>query len=304
MPTFPQIAAHIDALTRKQGPNKGPYICDEVRREYLSKIHTLTGRNVIQYTSGWLHKDCNPLRSGINPEDMHGFMSVMYGIDTSLGLDLILHSPGGQPDAVESFVHYLRKSQFQNVRVFVPHLAMSAACMMIQGFDEVSMGDHSFLGPTDPQIQGVPAHSILQQYKNILADSIANPSLIPLFANMMPVYGPGLLAVSQRFVDLSFELPRKWLEAHMFEGDPDAANKAERTALYFSNAGNFNSHGKHISRDEIRIHTDLKVSNLEDNDDLQDAVLSAHHAACITLLKFDMVKIIENHNGDRYFAAG
>ncbi len=265
MPIYSEVAAKIDALTRTKGPNKGPSVCDDVRKEYLAKVNQLTGRNVIQYTTGALHKKCDIARSCMNAEDMHGFMTVINGLDPQLGLDLILHSLGGQPDAVESFIHYLRRTTFPNVRVFIPHLAQSAACMMTMGFDEIWMGNHSFLGPTDIQISGTPAHAILKQYKDVMDAGIANPDLIPLFANMMPSFGPGLLQICQRAVDLAKDLPRQWLQDHMFEGDPDALVKANRAVEYFGNADNFKSHGKHISRDEVIRNTDLKVKNLEDD---------------------------------------
>ena len=72
-------------------------------------------------------------------------MEVTAGI-ASENLDLILHSPGGFPEAAEGIVTYLR-SRFQNIRVIVPQLAMSAATMIACAADEVVMGKHSFLGP-------------------------------------------------------------------------------------------------------------------------------------------------------------
>ena len=66
-------------------------------------------------------------------------------------LDLILHSPGGSIGAAEAIVSYLR-SRFEHIRVVVPNLAMSAAAMISCAADELVLGEHSFLGPTDPQI--------------------------------------------------------------------------------------------------------------------------------------------------------
>ena len=45
------------------------------------------------------------------------------------GLDLILHTPGGFPEAAESIVKYLRSKFSTNIRVIVPHLSMSAGTM-------------------------------------------------------------------------------------------------------------------------------------------------------------------------------
>ena len=88
-------------------------------------------------------------------------------------LDLILHSPGGSPEAAEAVVSYLR-SCFSHVRVIVPQLAMSAATMIACSADEVILGKHSFLGPIDPQlvlptslgVRMVPAQAVLDPVRS------------------------------------------------------------------------------------------------------------------------------------------
>src|SRR5688572_3848996 len=87
-------------------------IHDVVRREYITKLHEVTGRNVIVYYSGWLEK--TPLLNQgmpgfeVNDSDKNGFMSVIHNMDRSLGLDLMLHTLGGDIAATESLVDYLR----------------------------------------------------------------------------------------------------------------------------------------------------------------------------------------------------
>jgi ClpP class serine protease len=81
---------------------------DDVRVNYLRKLHEYTGRNVICYYSGWLQKSGSD-KSAINDGDKNGFMNAVYGLDKSNGLDLMLHTPGGDVAATESIVDYLRK---------------------------------------------------------------------------------------------------------------------------------------------------------------------------------------------------
>ena len=56
------------------------------------------------------------------------------------------------------------------------------------------------------------------------------------------------------------------------------------------------SHARHISF-ERSMQIGLKVSLLEEDNDLQDSVLSVHHAFIHTLSSTGAYKIIENHQG-------
>ncbi|MDZ7828275.1 MAG: hypothetical protein U5K33_01915 [Halofilum sp. (in: g-proteobacteria)] len=73
---------------------------DIVRRQYLSELSKLTGRNSIIYYSGWLQKK-NIDGLEVNDADKNGFMTVVHGLDRKKGLDLILHTPGGETAATE-----------------------------------------------------------------------------------------------------------------------------------------------------------------------------------------------------------
>ena len=109
---------------------------DVIRRKYLTKLHDLTKRNVIVYYSGWLQK-ADLQRQGfviglqLNDSDKNGFMSVIHELDRGKGLDLILHTPGGEIAATESLVDYLRKMFGTDIRAIVPQISMSAGTTYI-----------------------------------------------------------------------------------------------------------------------------------------------------------------------------
>jgi len=98
---------------------------DVVRRECTKKLYDLTGRNVVLYYSGWLQKPNVP-GTQVTDADKNGFMTVVHGLDRAKGLDLLLHTPGGESAATESLVDYLRAMFGENIRAVVPQLAMSA----------------------------------------------------------------------------------------------------------------------------------------------------------------------------------
>lgn len=82
----------------------GPF--DSIRRQYLKELSEYSGRNTIIYYSAFLTKSVEDM--GINDKDMNGFMNAVKGLSSSKGLDLLLHTPGGDPNAAEAIVKYLR----------------------------------------------------------------------------------------------------------------------------------------------------------------------------------------------------
>ena len=298
MPIWSEILAEL-ARTQEQGR---PPDFDGVRRKYLAELHRHSQRNVILYASGWLQKeDVPPAAVSINDEDMQAFMEVSHGLEGN-GLDLILHSPGGSPEAAEAIVSYLR-SRFSHIRVIVPQLAMSAATMIACAADEIVLGKHSFLGPTDPQIllptslgmRAVPAQAILDQFDRAQREC-ADPAKLSAWLPMLSQYGPDLLVQCESALDMSRDLVRTWLETYMFQGVEDRSEKAEEISAWLAGHDNFKSHSRHIPRTEVE-DRNLAVSRLEDDQRLQDLALSVFHATTHTFSSTSAVKIVENHTG-------
>lgn len=53
---------------------------------------------------------------------MNAFMNAVYQLDKDKGLDLILHTPGGDLAATESIVNYLHSVFGTDIRAIVPQL--------------------------------------------------------------------------------------------------------------------------------------------------------------------------------------
>lgn len=300
MPTWSGILQEL-----QQSIRNGQVDFDGVRRKYLTALHVYTGRDVILYATKWTIPDPNvpPVLLSINDEDLQGIMEVICGLNGS-ELDLIIHSPGGSPMAAEGIVTYLR-SKFSNIRVVVPQLAMSAATMIACAGDSILMGKHSFLGPIDPQLQlstslgarSVPAQAVLDQFDRAVKEC-QDPSKLAAWMPMLSQYGPDLLAVCENSIGMARDLVRGWLRQYMFHSDPQAARKARRIADWLSQHNYFKSHGRHIPRTEL-VNRGLVVEQLEDDQNLQDLVLSVFHATTHTF-GGPTVKIIENHLGKAF----
>ncbi|GAB4356393.1 MAG: S49 family peptidase [Gammaproteobacteria bacterium] len=268
---------------------------DIIRRECLKRLHELTGRNVIIYYSGWLQKP-DILGTQVNDADKNGFMTVIHRLDRSKGLDLILHTPGGETAATESLVDYLRSMFGTNIRAMVPQLAMSAGTMLACACREIVMGKQSSLGPIDPQIGRLPAHGVVEEFQRAHSEIKADPSKAAVWQPIIAKYHPTLIGESEKAIQWSEQIARDWLVSGMFSDEPDAEEKAKTIVKELGDHALTKSHARHLSAAKCK-EMGLHVSLLEDNPELQEAVLSVHHACIHTLSSTASFKIIENHLG-------
>ena len=298
MPTWGQLLREVNNNALSDGKRDH----DGLRRKYLQRVHALTGRAVILYSTAWLEtRPINPSDLQVALSDVQGVMEAVSNVEER-ELDLIIHSPGGSAEAAESLVEYLRE-RFDHIRAFIPVAAMSAATMMALGANELVMGQHSQIGPIDPQFiintpegqRTAPAKAILNQFELAKQECQDSKNL----AAWMPIirsYAPGLLNQCQNSQELASNLVAGWLERYMFAGEPEAEDQARSIAAWLGDYDLFQSHGRRVGREQAR-DRGVRVTNLETDHNLQDAVLSVHHATMLTFGGTPAVKIIENHHG-------
>jgi ClpP class serine protease len=277
--------------------NKEGSTHDIVRRKYLKKLHKLTNRNIIAYYSGWLQKPSAPEIS-INDNDKNGLMTTINKLDRKNGLDLILHTPGGNTAATESIIDYLTK-MFSDIRVVVPQLAMSGGTMIACAADKILMGKHSSLGPIDPQFNGVAAHGILEEFKQAHKEIKEDQSKIFFWQHIISKYSPTLIGECQKSIKWSEQIVTECLKNRMLKGSKNLEEKVENIIKELGDHAVNLSHGRHLSAEKCK-EIGLEVEILEDNQSIQDAVLSVHHSFIHTLTSTPATKIIENHNGVAY----
>ena len=288
-----------DDILRELGQAPSPQ--DLLRRKYLKALSDLTGRNVIAYYSAWLSK---PKADGleISDSDMTGFMNTVKGMDCTRGLDLILHTPGGSPTAAESIIKYLRVKFACNIRVIVPQMAMSAGTMMACAGQAIVMGKHSSLGPVDPQFDGIPAYNIKTEFEEASRELLVNPQSAPFWALRLGKYPAAFLKTALDAIKLSEALLIDWLGTCMFDKNiPADADVIRAIAAGLNEHDNSMNHARHFDTVLCK-KFGLKIIDLEEDSNLQDAVLSVHHAYMITLGTSDAVKIIESQNDKAYIA--
>lgn len=279
-----------DEILRELGnvPNQVDYL----REKYIKNLADLTNRNVIAYYSGFLSKPQGQL--DVNDVDMNGFMNALKGMDCKKGLDLILHTPGGSPVAAEAIVNYLRSKFNNDIRVIVPQLAMSAGTMIACSAKCIIMGLPSSLGPIDPQFGGIPAYNIIQEFDEAKNDLSNNPSSYSYWKIQLEKYPAAFVKRAEEAIALSNDLVSKWLGTCMFDSKNDK-DKIKNIVDKLNEHDNSKEHGRHFNLEYCR-NMGLKIQNLEDDNDLQDAVLSVHHIFMITMNTTSACKIIQSSN--------
>jgi membrane-bound ClpP family serine protease len=133
-------------------------------------------------------------------------MTTINKLDVSKGLDLILHTPGGDTAATESIVDYLWQIFQGDIRCFVPQMAMSAGTMIACSCKEIWMGKQSSLGPVDPQFGGIPAHGVLEEFTRAYNEMVNDPRTIPVWQPVIAKYGPTFIGECDKAVKWSTSL--------------------------------------------------------------------------------------------------
>jgi ATP-dependent protease ClpP protease subunit len=284
-----------DALERSQHhQDTAERALDSVRRDYLKKLHAYTKRNTIAYYSGFLSRTNRS--SDINDEDLNGFMNAIHGLNRSLGLDLILHTPGGSVSATISIVHYIRKMFGNDVRVIVPQIAMSAGTMIACSAKSIVMGKHSQLGPTDPHLAGVPAAGVIMEFKRACKEVKADKDRIPIWQAIIGQYRPTFISQCENAMEWARQFVETELAICMLASYPDARKRAKGIVKKLTHYTDNKRHDRPIHADECK-SIGLTIEDLEADSEFQDLVLSVHHCYMHAFMNGRAYKIIENHIG-------
>lgn len=301
MPNWNEVFEEIKAYPaqHQEDPFAAASALREITKKYIKQLHELTDRNIVVYYSGFLSKP--ELDSSITDEDKNGFMVAIHKLDRAKGLDLFLHTPGGSGSATQSIVDYLHKMFGTNIRAIVPQIAMSAGTMIACSCKEIYMAKHSNLGPIDPQLRGIPAYGVIEEFERACKEVKSDPSRISMWQSIIGKYMPTFLDQCQNAIDRSEEFVQEQLEKNMFLGDPNSKKKAKDIVKKLTDFKGNKGHDRHI-HDQECLEMGLNIKSIEGetirtSGDFQDLVLTIHHCLMFALSNSARFKIIENHLG-------
>lgn len=282
---------------------------DTVRRERIRKVEAITGRPLIVYASDFINREKAAASRGgisIDGNDKIGFTEVTNNIEGE-DLDILIHSPGGDPAAAESIVELLR-SRYKSLRFIVPDQAKSAATMICCAGDEILMDEKSELGPIDPQLtliraDGVtisaPAQAIIDQFENAKSEIAKNPKDLPAWLPILQPLGPSLLIQCEAADKLSRNLVETWLKNYMFREHDDAEVLSKEITNYLADYNRHLYHGRRIGIEQLT-EIGLSVSDLRNKPNLCDAIWNLYLSISLTFNGTNSFKIIENGHGGAF----
>lgn len=221
------------------------------RQTQIREIEDATGRRLICYIAGPA-----AVLSGF---DVPPFVDLLNDVSSGDGLDLLLHTYGGDIDQAERIVLLCRKvvGQKGSFRVIVPDSAKSAGTLIAVGGDEIVMGPSSELGPIDPQIEittangermARPAQSFLDGLQEIV-QQVGTGQLSSAYFPLLDKLDPALIDFCKKALGRSQTLAEKFLSTYSLKGDP---KKAAVIAAELINVNKYLSHGALIDAEEAQ----------------------------------------------------
>ena len=269
------------------------------RNELIQQIEELTGRPLLVYVA-----DFDKPNSFIQLEDKTGFSDLVEDIGGP-AVDVLIHSPGGFAEVVESLVCILR-SQFLHVRFAVPNAAKSAATLLCLSGDELLLDNRSELGPIDPQAQYTTRDGQKYEAAEDILDGFGEarrllqelgPSAVPAYVPLLDKLTLGLLQGCEVARELSRTLANTWLKNYMFKGSP-RSQKPKNITEYFASRKTSLSHGRAIGIDQC-LQVGLVVNDLRKPENAALAAL-LWELWCVYELHFERTpvnKVYENAHG-------
>jgi hypothetical protein len=188
-----------------------------------------------------------------------------------------------------------------DIKAFVPQIAMSAGTLIACACKEIFMGHHSNIGPVDPQVNGLHAYAAIEQLTKAYQEIVADNQRAWVWNPMLSNYTPGFVQQCDWAINKVKGLAETYLKDNMFAGKQDAQQLATKIVTWLTDLSKDKGHDHHIYFDD-REKQGLEVRALENPKDrtLQDLVLTIHHCYMFALSNTGCFKMIENHVGRRW----
>ncbi len=253
----------------------------KIRKLCYEDIEKLRGRPLLVYATKFIDGVLPGTPNQIDLPDVDGFTDLVNSVADSESIDVLLHSPGGRPDATERIVGILR-NKFKEVHFLIPHSAYSAATMLALSGNTIVLHPSATLGPIDPQVgiptkegvRFVPAKSILNGFAK--ARSVIKkegPDSLPAYIPLIEKYSLDLFELCEDSEKLSKDLVSSWLKKYMLAGELNATRKIKKAVSFFSDYDKHKIHSRPLMSVKLK-DFGLKVESATGQ--IQDLLWEAH----------------------------
>ena len=138
----------------------------------------------------------------------------------------------------------------------------------------------------------MPAHGVVEEFNRAHQEIKEDQTRGFVWTPIIQKYSPTMIGECEKAIQWSNEMTREWLLSGMLKDVENAATQADTIIAELADHALTKSHARHLGPDRCR-EIGLKVTTLEKDQDLQEAVLSVHHACIHTLSATGAYKIIE-----------
>ncbi|MBI4539490.1 MAG: hypothetical protein HY704_08280 [Gemmatimonadetes bacterium] len=294
---FVRVSDWHDLLNEAKQSEEGINLY-ELRQACYRDIERLRGRPLLVYGSQFIPPPHPRAPVTIDLEDIDGFTDLINAVEEDVeSVDVLVHSPGGSPEATERIVDLLR-ARFRQVTFLVPHSAYSAATMLALSGNEIILHPSASLGPIDPQINGTPARSIRRGFDRV-RDLLKRegPEALPAYLPLIEKHSLEVLEICDDSEKLARELASDWLGGYMFGNEPESDEKAGKVSKIVSFFANYDDHKTHSRPLTFRKIKDLGLKLTQAEEPLRSLLREAHILLNGFLTVTTFVKLYENSGG-------
>jgi len=156
------------------------------------------------------------------------------------------------------------------------------------------MEKHSSLGPVDPQIYGISAITAIEEFELAKKEIEETPASTPYWTILLDKYPANFLFECRNSMDWAKDILEKSLKQSMFKNDEQ--KKIDKIVFELTSGEATKSHSRNLSPKKCR-EIGLKIKYIEEDDKLQDLILSIHHSCLSYFNNSRSSKLYLNQNG-------
>jgi len=268
---------------------------EDAIKKKIQEIEKITKRKLIVYVT-----NSQLPFAMISRQDAFGFEDILSSIDHQGKGDLLINSPGGEPNAAEKILIMCKSHFKEEFNTIIPDFAKSAATMISIGSDKILMGYSSELGPVDPQIQitptqnPIPAQAFLSglDYIRTRIKDKNDPDPLQMYIPILNKIRPEFITICDNSIKHAEDLTEKWLSEGMLKDDK---KQAKKVAELLCGGKAYKSHGKVIDYYEAK-KLKLKVDLIDKDSKLWKLIWELYCRGVIYLQEVKGVNLFASEN--------